>query len=72
MTSKTSSPIAVRNRTNALLSTGPGTDTGKARARTNSIKHGLCANPATGRGRRPFGLRLALRRRTHPNEDRSD
>lgn len=39
---------ATRNRRNALLSTGPSTPAGKARSRSNSLKHGLTANPAAG------------------------
>ena len=36
------------NRLNGKLSTGPRTANGKAIARRNSLKHGLCANPAAG------------------------
>ncbi|MCC6683396.1 MAG: hypothetical protein IT445_21070 [Phycisphaeraceae bacterium] len=39
-------PIAERNRRNAGFSTGPRTPAGKAVARRNALKHGLCANPA--------------------------
>jgi hypothetical protein len=35
-------PQLAANRANAQLSTGPRTDTGKARASQNSFKHGLC------------------------------
>jgi hypothetical protein len=31
------------NQRNALLSTGPNTDAGKAKSRQNALKHGLCA-----------------------------
>ena len=40
--------IAERNRANALASTGPRTDDGKANSRHNALKFGLCANPAAG------------------------
>jgi len=40
--------ITVRNRANAQHSTGPRTEGGKRVSRGNSLKHGLCANPAAG------------------------
>lgn len=40
--------IVERNRRNALRSTGPRTDDGKAVSRGNATKHGLTANPAAG------------------------
>jgi hypothetical protein len=40
--------IVQRNRRNAQLSTGPRSTQGKAMARRNSLRHGLCANPAAG------------------------
>ena len=39
---------AERNRRNAQRSTGPRTPAGKAISRRNSLRHGLCANPAAG------------------------
>ena len=42
------SDLAERNRQNARHSTGPRTDDGKAITRANALKHGLCANPASG------------------------
>ncbi len=39
---------AERNRRNARRSTGPRTPAGKAISRRNSLRHGLCANPAAG------------------------
>jgi hypothetical protein len=38
--------IVDRNRCNGQLSTGPRSARGKAGARRNSLRHGLCANPA--------------------------
>ncbi|MEX2671920.1 MAG: hypothetical protein WD294_07420 [Phycisphaeraceae bacterium] len=46
--SSTAVRIAERNRRNAQRSTGPRSEAGKERARRNSMKHGLCANPAAG------------------------
>ena len=43
----TSQRKRVANRKNSLHSTGPRTDEGKAISRQNSLKHGLCANPAS-------------------------
>ena len=40
--------IVARNRSNALASTGPRTDKGKAISRRNALKIGLTANPAAG------------------------
>ena len=37
-----------RNRANAQQSTGPKTAAGKVVSRQNALKHGLCANPASG------------------------
>ena len=44
----TVSTVSERNRANALKSTGPRTKTGKGASRLNALKHGLCANPASG------------------------
>ncbi|MCE9589037.1 MAG: hypothetical protein K8S99_00755 [Planctomycetes bacterium] len=40
--------VQERNRQNAQLSTGPSTSVGKTISRTNSLRHGFCANPAAG------------------------
>lgn len=40
--------IVERNRQNALSSTGPTSDEGKAICRLNALKHGMTANPAAG------------------------
>ncbi|HEX2973591.1 MAG TPA: hypothetical protein VHP11_14750 [Tepidisphaeraceae bacterium] len=45
---KSDQAIVQRNRRNAQLSTGPRSTHGKAMARRNSLRHGLCANPAAG------------------------
>jgi hypothetical protein len=37
----------LRNQTNGLKSTGPRSARGKAIAKRNSLRHGLCANPAS-------------------------
>lgn len=47
-TRPTKSSIVKRNRRNARRSTGPRTPAGKAISRRNSLRHGLCANPAAG------------------------
>lgn len=44
----TTNHIIDRNRRNALKSTGPRTEHGKAASRRNATQHGLCANPAAG------------------------
>ena len=36
------------NRRNALRSTGPNTEAGKARSRRNAVRHGLCAETVVG------------------------
>ncbi|MGE5607905.1 MAG: hypothetical protein ACM359_01515 [Bacillota bacterium] len=40
--------IVKRNQLNSQLSTGPRSAGGKAIAKLNSRRHGLCANPAAG------------------------
>lgn len=55
--------VVERNRRNAAGSTGPRTVGGEARSRRNSLKHGLCANPAAGVVEEPERFR-AFRGRT--------
>jgi hypothetical protein len=67
----TEAHIVERNRANAVGSTGPRTDKGKAVSRQNALKHGLCANPAAGvvEDREQFDqLHDALIDRFHPRD----
>ena len=63
------------NRKNAAKSTGPTTDAGKARVRTNAIRHHLCGSVAlmTEENDKEFNLLLADLREEHqpegPTED---
>ena len=58
---KPTDPAVSRNRLNALASTGPRTEDGKALARRNAVRHGLTANPAAGVVEHP-GRFVALQR----------